>query len=207
MNATCSGVALIPYEFRGYFRGPVRSRNTMHKSMLRGLGAAIALWAAQAHAAPTPLQRAQLDAHAEHRLGVGVLVLAHGEESAQLAALIHSGAARYALRRFDLVVLRPAGDGAYRVARLGGACDGIQPCAQEEFRQGLDAAQARALTQGHLGGPMFVVYPANGDPRPSGIAFGFDGLESIVRFARAVRHGSPGQPVLYEDRQLLSSNP
>lgn len=181
----------------------------MRPFMLRGLGAAIGLWAAQAlaHAAPTPLQRAQLDAHEDHRLGVGVLLLGRGEESARIAALIHSGAARYALRHFELVVLRAGSDGVYRVQRLGGACDGIQPCAQEEFRQGLDAAQARALAQGRLGGPMFVVYPANGDPRPSGIAFGFDGLDSIVRFARSVRHGSPGQPALYEDRQVLSRNP
>ena len=54
---------------------------------------------------------------------------------------------------------------------------------------------------------MFVVYPANGDPRPSGIAFGFDGLDSIVQFARALRHASPGQPALFEDRQVLSRNP
>lgn len=181
----------------------------MRKSLLRGLGAALALGAAQAlaHGAPTPLQRAQLDAHEEHRLGVGLLLLGRGEESAQLAALIHSEAARYALRRLDLVILRQRRDGAYRVERLARACDGVQPCAQEEFRRELDAQQARALAQGHLGGPMFVVYPANGDPRPSGIAFGFDGLDSIVQFARALRHASPGQPALFEDRQVLSRNP
>ena len=139
--------------------------------------------------------------------GVGVLLLSHGDDSATLDALMHSRAARYALRDFDLVVLRPRQNGDYAVERLGGECDGIEPCAQDEFHQDLDATQARALAQGHLRGALFVVYPANGDPRPSGMAFGFDGLGSIVRFARAVRQGSPGQPVLYEDRQLLSRNP
>ncbi|MBU6441002.1 MAG: hypothetical protein KGJ03_05975 [Betaproteobacteria bacterium] len=181
----------------------------MPPSTLRGLAATLGLCCAQAfaHAAPTALQRAQLDAHERHRLGVGVLVLARGDESAELAALMHSRGARYALRSFDLVVLRPRADGRYRVERLRGECDGIEPCAQEEFLHGLDAGEARALAQGHLGHPMFVVYSANGDPRPCGIAFGFDDLDTIVRFARAVRQGSPGQPALFEDRQLLSRNP
>lgn len=181
----------------------------MPPSTLRGLAATLGLCCAQAlaHAAPTPLQRAQLDAHESHRLGVGVLVLGSGDESAELDARMHSRAARYALRNFALVVLRPGPDGRYQAEHLRGECDGIEPCAQEEFRRGLDAAQARALAQGHLGGPMFIVYPANGDPRPSGVAFGFDDLDSIVRFAHAVRQGSPGQPALFEDSRLLSRNP
>ena len=181
----------------------------MTRSTLRSLAAALSLYALQAlaHGAPTALQRTQLDAHQRHLLGVGVLVLSHGEESAEVAALMHSRAARYALRDFDLVVLRPRAGQGYRVERLAGECDGIDPCAQDEFRKGIDTAQARALAQGHLKRPMFVVYSANGDPRPSGVAFGFDNLDSIVRFARAVRDASPGKPALYEDRQLLSSNP
>lgn len=180
----------------------------MPKFAIRGALAAL-LCAAQtlAHAAPTLLQRAQLEAHEHHLLGVGVLVLDRSQESDLMAAMMQSRATRFALREFDLVVLRPRADGRYRVERLPGECDGIDPCAQELFIHALDAAQARALAQGHLRTPVLVVYPANGDPRPSGVAFGFDNLETVVRFARAVRHASPGQPALFEDRRLLSGAP
>ena len=180
----------------------------MLKSAL-GCAFAACLYAAQAlaHPAPTALQRAQLAAHERHLLGVGVLVLDGSEESAMVDALMHSRATRFALRELDLVVLRAHADGSYRVQRLPGVCDGIDACAQDLFAQPIQDAQAGALAQGHLHGPVFVVYPANGDPRPSGEAFGFDNLASVVRFARAVRRASPGQPALFEDSRLLSAAP
>lgn len=180
----------------------------MFKFAMRGLLAAC-LCAAQApaHSAPTTLQRAQLQAHERHLLGVGVLVLDDSSESALTDALMHSEAARFALRDVDLVVLRPRDDGRYAVERLPGECDGIDPCAQEMFSHPVEPARARALAQGHLHTPVLVVYPANGDPRPSGEAFGFDNLASVVRFARAVRRACPGQPALFEDRSLLSAAP
>jgi hypothetical protein len=176
---------------------------------IRKLLPACCLYAAQAlaHPAPTALQRAQLDAHERHLLGVGVLVLGHDLDSQRVDALMHSGATRFALRKFDLVVLRPASDGRYAVQRLGSECPADAACAQDEFLRPVSAAQARALAQGRLGGPVFVVYPASGDARPSGVAYGFDGLESVQRFADAVRHASPAQPARFEDRLVLSSAP
>ena len=167
------------------------------------------LFAAQAlaHPVPTALQRAQLDAHERHLLGVGVLVLGRDADSDRVDALMHSGATRFALRGLDLVVLRPGPEGRYAVQHLRAECAADAPCAQDEFLHGVAAAQARALAQGRVAGPTFVVYPANGDSRPTGVADGFDGLESVVRFARAVRGASPSRPVRYEDRLVLSSAP
>lgn len=172
--------------------------------------AACALAQTSAQAAPTlsaTLQEAQRAALDARQRGVAVLLLAQHDQSPlslRTEALeAHDPAVRFAMRAYDLVVLKPIGRGEYRLADPRDACEGISACAEDAFLDkdfSLQRLRALNADAGRL--PLLLVFDTHHD-RPVGTAYGMDDRSQALRFAADLRTASPRRPLTVYSDELL----
>jgi hypothetical protein len=147
-------------------------------------------WAASA---PLPsLLRATSGLSDAGKDAVGILILGRGQQADYDAALLRSAAARYALRRLDVVILRRDGN-RYVPEMFQGQCDGQDACAADAFLDGIPDGDVNHLIGHDAGNTTFVVYDAGA--HLIGTAHGgFDSLHALTRFASSLRKATPAHP-------------
>ena len=151
------------------------------------------------------LASAEHAAAASGKQGVAILVLGRNELS-QIddAMVVHGSAARFALRKLDLVVLRENRAGRYTREYLPGECDGIVACAQDSFlNASFSTHDVQKLRARASQWPVLAVFKGT-QPKASAWAYGLSSELETVEFVDAALHADATHPLRHYGNSLLT---